>query len=366
MTRSILLTTIAANDPSDSTRVRDAKMLSFISKPERKAELRQDPVTGKWVIISPQRAERPQEFDTRPRRIHHGPCPFCPGNEELTPPAIVTVPQVSPTSGSPPWKVRVVPNKYPALVDGEDFVFESGIYRGRTGLGCHEVLIETPRHVQGISDLTHEEMLDVLEVLMSRLASLRSHEHLRYVMVFKNVGPLAGASVEHTHSQIIATPVIPPTIEAELAGAEEFFRGHHSCIYCQIIQCEMIEGARIVQVSPHFLAICPFAARFPYETWILPRQHATSFSNLDRGLWGELIQITKEVTQRLDRTIPGVGYNLILHDAPLNDDAPFYHWHVEILPSTARPAGFEWGSGVHINPVFPEFAAISLRDRQVT
>ncbi|HOP75969.1 MAG: galactose-1-phosphate uridylyltransferase [Thermogutta sp.] len=341
-------------------------MFSFSSKAERNAELRQDPITGKWVIISPQRAERPQEFDTRPRRIRHGPCPFCPGNEELTPPATLIKPNVSASPQEPSWKVRVVPNKYPALVDSEDCAIESGIYRGRTGLGVHEVLIETPRHVQGISDLTAEEMLDVVEVLMSRLAALKSKEHLRYVMVFKNVGPLAGASVEHTHSQIIATPVIPPTIEAELAGTGEFFRGHQSCIYCQIVQYEIAKAVRTVQITPHFLAMCPFAARFPYETWILPRQHNARFSDLERGLWGELIQITKDLIQRIEQTIPGVGYNVILHDAPLHDDVPFYHWHIEILPSTARPAGFEWGSGVHINSVFPEFAARSLREGQAS
>lgn len=329
---------------------------------ESKAELRRDPIIGRWVIISPQRAARPQEFDTRPRRIRHGPCPFCPGNEALTPPAILAKYGTSESSGEGPWKVRVIPNKYPALVDCQDMSINSGIYCGRSAIGCHEVLIETPRHVQSLSELKQDEVRDVLDVLILRLGMLKTDKRLQYAMVFKNVGPTAGASIEHTHSQIMATPIIPDLVEAELAGARSFFESHQGCIYCRIIEEEMLIRERVVTLSPHFVVICPFASRFPFETWLLPREHTWRFEEMGKDCRDEFLVVLQETIERLEKALPGTGYNLILHNAPLRDEVPFYHWHIELLPSTSRPAGFEWGSGIHINSVFPEFAAQTLRD----
>jgi len=344
----------------------NAKMFSQKSDSETRTELRQDPVTGKWVIISPQRAARPQEFDTRPRRIRHGPCPFCPGNEAMTPTAILIKHGPSGGSGPVSWKVRVIPNKYPALIDCQESLQQFGVYRARAGIGCHEVLIETPRHVQSLSELTSEEIRDSLEILIARLEILKKDKRLQYVMAFKNVGAAAGASIEHTHSQIMATPIIPDTITAELTGAREFFQRQERCVYCQMIQQELPHEDRVVFASQHFIVICPFASRFPFETWILPREHSWRFEETPGDLWDEFVQVSKETIGRIEKALPGVGYNMILHNAPLHDEVPFYHWHIEILPSTSRPAGFEWGSGVQINPVFPEFAAQSLREQGIS
>ncbi|MGQ9504542.1 MAG: galactose-1-phosphate uridylyltransferase [Thermogutta sp.] len=330
-----------------------------------RAELRQDPVTGKWVIIAPQRAARPQEFDTRPRRIRHGPCPFCPGNEFLTPVPILAKLKNCESSGESSWQVRVVPNKYPALMDCQEMSLNSGIYCGQAAAGCHEVLIETPRHVQSLSELSREEVRDVLAVLTERLNMLKTDRRLQYAMVFKNVGATAGASIEHTHSQIMAIPIIPNVIEQELAGAKSFFDKHHRCIYCRMIEEEMASHDRVVIGSPRFVVICPFASRFPYETWLFPREHAWRFEEMPSDCWDEFIQVVQETIQRTEKTLPETGYNLILHNAPLKAETPFYHWHIELLPSTSRPAGFEWGSGIHINSVFPEFAAQTLREQHL-
>lgn len=338
-------------------------MLSRKLEVETKAELRQDPVIGRWVIISPQRAARPQEFDTRPRRIRYGPCPFCPGNESSTPPAVLAKHGAPESSGEASWRVRVVPNKYPALVDCQETDLNSGIYCGRSAIGCHEVLIETPRHVQSLSELRQDEIRDVLDVLILRLEMLKADKRLRYAMVFKNVGAAAGASIEHTHSQIMATPIIPDVVEAELAGARSFFDSHQRCIYCRIIEEEISSHDRIVTVSPHFVVICPFASRFPFESWLLPREHSWRFEEMGKDCRDEFLAVLQEAIGRLERVLPGTGYNLILHNAPLQDDVPFYHWHMELLPSTSRPAGFEWGSGIHINSVYPEFAAQTLREQ---
>jgi len=279
----------------------------------------------------------------------------------MTPPAVLAKLSTPESSGTVSWKVRIVPNKYPALVDCQESLRESGFYCARAGLGYHEVLIETPRHVQSLSELSQEEIRDGMEILVSRLEMLKRDKRLQYAMVFKNVGATAGASIEHTHSQIMATPIIPDAVAAELIGARQFFQDRNRCVYCQIVEQELLRDDRVVLASQHFVVICPFASRFPFEIWVLPRQHAWRFEQTPDDLWDEYIQVSKETIERIEKVLPGVGYNMIVHNAPLHEEVPFYHWHVEILPSTARPAGFEWGSGIHINPVFPEFAAQSLR-----
>lgn len=339
----------------------------------RQPEFRQDPTSGRWVIISPQRAERPQEFDVRRKRLVHGPCPFCPGNEHLTPTETFAK-YAAAGNGNREWRVRIVPNKYPAVIAGQAGSPEPS---GKTLAACssdggqfcpslpacgiHEVIVETPRHIQSLSQFEASEFADFMETLQGRLKCLQEDSHLEYALVFKNVGAAAGASIEHTHSQLIATPLVPGAVAAELQRSQVFHAAHSQCLFCRLLERELSEEVRLVAASEQFVAFCPFAPRFPLEVWVAPRDHQVRLEELPAGYFTAFGEVLKTVIRRLEATVPDVGYNLVFHNAPLRGEWNFYHWHVEILPSTGRPAGFEWGGGIHINPVYPEQAAQTLR-----
>lgn len=338
----------------------------------RHPEFRQDPTSGRWVIISPQRAERPQEFDVRRKRLVHGPCPFCPGNEHLTPTETFAK-YATGGNGNQEWRVRIVPNKYPAVIPGQSGTPEqraqtltagpsdAGQLYSLPAWGIHEVIVETPRHIQSLSQFEASEFADFMETLQGRLKSLRKDPHLEYALVFKNVGAAAGASIEHTHSQLIATPLVPGAVATELERSQAFHVAHGQCLFCWLLEQELSEEVRLVAATEQFVAFCPFASRFPLEVWVAPRDHQIHLEGLPAERFMAFGEVLRTVIRRLESTVPDVGYNLVFHDAPLRGEWNFYHWHVEILPSTGRPAGFEWGGGIHINPVYPEQAAQTLR-----
>ena len=339
------------------------------------AELRKDIVTGRWVIIATARGKRPSDFPPDIKETKgKGNCPFCPGNEGLTPPEIYALRPDGSAKDTRGWKVRVVPNKYPAL--GIDFPLSKkgvGIYDQMSGFGAHEVLIESTDHEKTIEDLSTEEIQDVIKVCQDRIADLHRDVRFRYVLLFKNEGEQAGASLSHPHSQLIATPITPKRVKEELVGARDYFLQKERCVYCDTIALEKEIGARIVYENEHFIAFCPFASRFPFEMCLLPKQHEINFYE-SRDHIQELSQCLKAAMEKLDNVLNHPQYNYVFHTAPnlsarkgqwqtIHED---YHWHLEIMPRLTKVAGFEWGTGFYINPTPPEDAAKYLRESEVT
>jgi UDPglucose--hexose-1-phosphate uridylyltransferase len=327
-------------------------------------ELRKDPIMGRWVIIATERAKRPTDFKTEPQRTSAQFCPFCEGNEEHTPPEIIAYRDRHSKRNQPGWRVRVVPNKFPALkIEGDLNKRGDGIYDVMDGIGAHEVIIDTPRHEITLAKLSEEEICEVLWVYRDRLVDLKKDPRLVYGMLFKNVGISAGASLEHSHSQLIVTPIVPISVWEEMTGALEFFNYRGRCIFCDMVQQELATQKRVVLDTPGFLAFCPFASRFPFETWVLPKAHFSHFENIQKQGVEDLGGVLKSVLGKLEQALDCPPYNYIIHTAPFDtQELPHYHWHMEIIPRLTKMAGFEWGTGFYINPVPPEHAASFLRD----
>jgi UDPglucose--hexose-1-phosphate uridylyltransferase len=327
-------------------------------------ELRKDPVVGRWVIISTERARRPSDFAPAPVTKSAGTlCPFCPGEESRTPSELFAVRPRGSAPNTPGWTMRVVPNKFPALrIEGELEPSGEGLYDRTTGVGAHEVIIETPDHAASLATLAPERVADVLGAYRERILDLRKDARLQYVMVFKNHGETAGASLEHSHSQLIATPIVPIMVEEELEGAERHFRLKKRCIWCDIIRQERRGEGRIILELDGFVALAPFAPRFPFETWILPSPHRSSFEDTDPGEILALARLLGEILRRMGKVLGDPPYNFMLHSAPLRTAGlDHFHWHLEIIPKLTRVAGFEWGTGFFINPTPPEEAVRYLR-----
>ncbi len=332
--------------------------------PHATPDLRKDPIVGRWVIIAKSRAKRPHDFETTPRLRSGEFCPFCEGNEDKTPAEIAAYRNSGTGPNREGWRVRVVPNKFPALeIEGDLDNRGDGIYDMMRGVGAHEVIIESPEHVVSTSELTQRNMQEVLWVYRDRLVDLKKDPRLVYGMIFKNVGAAAGASLEHSHSQLIVTPVVPITVWEEMTGSLEFFNYRGRCIYCDMIHQELASEKRIVMDSPGFVAFCPFASRFPFETWILPKVHSSHFENIDKNNVEELATMMRQVIGKIETALDRPAYNYIIHTAPFDSqELGHYHWHIEIIPRLTKTAGFEWGTGFYINPVPPEEAAAFLRD----
>jgi UDPglucose--hexose-1-phosphate uridylyltransferase len=327
-------------------------------------ELRKDPVTGRWVIISTERRKRPSAF----RLEHVAPltgivCPFCEGNEEYTPREVLSYRRNGAAANGPGWDVRVVPNKFPALqVEGGLDRQGEGLFDKMNGIGAHEVIIETPDHLATFAGLGEERIADVLGSYRERILDLEKDPRIQYVMVFKNHGEAAGASLEHPHSQLIATPIVPIMVEEELEGAERHFRIKKRCIWCDIIRQERRGDGRIILEADGFVALAPFAPRFPFETWILPSAHRSGFEETELLELRPLGRLLGEILRRMGKVLGDPPYNYMLHSAPLRSAGlDHFHWHLEIIPKLTRVAGFEWGTGFFINPTPPEEAARYLR-----
>ena len=330
-------------------------------------ELRKDPVVGRWVVISTERGNKPNDFTARvEEKKAQATCPFCAGREGATPHEVWAQRPHGGERNGPGWAVRVVPNKFPALmVEGDLGRKAEGLYDRMQGVGAHEVIIETPDHVPDFADLPEEQIARVLTAFRERLADLRNDRRLRYGLVFKNHGEAAGASLEHTHAQLIATPILPKAVQEELEGARIYHELKERCVFCDIVDQETAEGngRRVVRATDRYVTIVPFAARFPFETWILPRRHEPVFEAGGIDQDRELAAILRDTLQRMNLALDRPPYNLVIHTSPYRDtDHEYYHWHIEIMPKLTKIAGFEWGSGFHINPTPPEEAAAFLRE----
>ncbi len=331
-------------------------------------ELRKDPITGRWVIISTDRAKRPGDFSRERANIKGGAfCPFCPGNESKTPPEIMAHRPSNNGYNTTGWDLRVVPNKFPALgIEGELDRQADGMFDRMNGIGAHEVVIETPDHMQTLATLPVKRVGDVLWAFRERILDLKRDGRFKYILVFKNHGEAAGASLEHPHSQIIALPILPKQVVEELDGAKRYFANKERCIYCDIIRQELEEQVRVVAENQDFVTLAPYAPRFPFETWILPKQHESAFENSPPELYENLARMLKSLLVRSIHVLGDPAYNLVLHTSPIQDNTnDYYHWHLEIIPKLTKTAGFEWGTGFYINPTPPEEAARFLREARV-
>ena len=328
-------------------------------------ELRKDPVTDRWVIIATDRARRPADFVREP--VSATPsgrfCPYCPGNESKTPPEVMAY-RGATGRNQPGWSLRVVPNKFPVLgIEGELHREGEGLFDKMQGIGAHEVVIESPDHALSITELSDRAIEQVLWAFRDRMRDLKNDRRLRYVLLFKNHGEPAGATLEHSHSQLIALPVVPKRVTEELEGAQKYYQFKERCVFCDIIRQELRAGTRVVTETDEYAAIAPYAARFPFETWILPRQHRSHYEDTDPSQLKNLAWVLKSTLRKLEKVLERPAYNLLIHTAPLQEaGTQYYHWHIEIIPKLTRVAGFEWGTGFYINPTPPEESAQFLRD----
>ena len=329
-------------------------------------ELRKDPVLGRWVIISTERAKRPKDFKFKPEKKSVSPkeCPFCPGNESATPPEIIAYRESNSKSNTPDWSLRVISNKFPALrIEGDLNRRGEGLYDRMNGIGAHEVIIETQDHSKDLADLDLNSFENVIYAYQQRILDLKKDKRLRYVMIFKNFGAAAGASLEHSHSQLIATPVIPKRVMEEMDGAKRYFEYRGRCIFCDIVVQETKNRKRLISENNSFILICPFAPRFPFETWVLPRNHVSNFEDASKEELHDLASILKESLTRLKKALNTPPYNYIIHTTPITlKGIEFYHYHLEIIPVLTHIAGFEWGTGFYINPTAPEESASYLKN----
>ncbi|MBI5167418.1 MAG: galactose-1-phosphate uridylyltransferase [candidate division NC10 bacterium] len=333
------------------------------------SELRRDPITGRWVIISGDR--RKEDFRSAGEALEEmDPCPFCPGNEELTPPEIIAYREEGSKPDKPGWWTRVFANKFPVLrIEGDLNRRGIGLFDLMDGIGAHEIIVETPDHTRSLVDLGDHELEKVFWAYRDRILDLRKDPRMKYVLIFKNHGRAAGARVPHAHSQLIALPVIPKAVQEELAGAGDYFRLKERCIFCDINRQELELQERLLLENKNFLAYVPFAARFPFEIWVIPKQHRSCFTGFTKEEMMDLARILRGALVRLSLTLGNPPFNYLLHGSPYlpatDKEAQrveaSYHWHLEIMPRLLRVAGFEWGTGFYINPVSPEKAAVQLR-----
>jgi UDPglucose--hexose-1-phosphate uridylyltransferase len=328
-------------------------------------ELRKDYVTDTWVVISQWRSQRPTDLNKQPAASSDASrCPFCPGREAMTPPEILAY-RGNGGRDLPGWWIRCVPNMFPALtVEGEVNRQVHQVFHKVDGVGAHEVIVETPDHNAPMGQLPQKQISEILCAYRDRYRDLTRDRRFKYILIFKNWGAAAGASLAHPHSQLIATPIIPRRIIEEISNAQRYYQlTGGSCIFDEVLRSEAEAGERVVHENDRFMAITPYASRFPFETWILPKHHQEHFENMsDEERWS-LAGAMKEVMGRLHHLLNDPPYNYYIHTAPCDGaDHRYFHWHIEIAPSLTTVAGFERGTCFYINPVPPEDAAKLLKE----
>lgn len=343
-------------------------------------ELRRDPVIGRWVIISTERAKRPDQFaSTVTEKEEMAPgekCPFCEGNEGMTQPEIYALRRPGSPPNGPGWDVRVIPSVSPLLSIGGNLDRHGhGMYDLMNARGAHEIVIDSPAHLKE-SQLSKEQLIRSSNVILDRVADLERDRDIKYVLVFKNYGKAAGGGrSQHARTQIIGTPVNLKRVKEELAGTKVYYEYKERCIFCDILKQEMAYGKRVIAESKYFVAIAAFASRFPFETWIIPKEHSCDFYKVDRSKMPDFVELMMTVFGKMGKVIGSFPFNFVLHTAPFRREIGKrgywetiehdYHWHFEILPILTRVAGFEWGSGFYINPLPPEDACKSVREARI-
>ncbi len=328
-----------------------------------------NPITGEWTIIATERAKRPHLPNRAEEIIHSGDahdpeCFFCYGNEYTTPPEVFSYREKQGAPDSPGWTLRVVPNKYSALsLNGEFSIENKGLLEFSShARGSAEVVIESPHHTLNTALFPEPQIELLLKAYKQRYNFLCQDPSVKYIAMFKNNGSPAGASLSHPHSQIIATPVIPPLIEQELAGAKKYFKEHNRCVYCDMAESELENRSRIIYENNEFLAFAPYASKSPFETWVMPRFHSSAYNRLNDKQLKSLSEVWKKVLYKIYRGLDNPPYNYFIHTSPTQENAGnFFHWHMELIPKMTIMAGFELGTGMCINIAIPEQSAEYLR-----
>lgn len=326
------------------------------------SELRYNTISGDWVIIASERAKRPHDFKKARQEKPAIPpyqkeCPFCVGNEA------VSGEETFRLGDAKAWRVRSVYNKFPALSPKEPLARRTGgTYNLITGFGFHEVLVEHPRHDLAIPLMADDDVMQIIMAYRARYAALEAREGVEAVIVFKNQGPQAGASLVHPHSQIIATPIVPPHLRHRMERAAEYFDATGRCIWCAMLAEELAAGKRIVLETDAFVSFVPFAPAMPFITWIVPRIHAAAFNETSDAACADMARHLKAVLGRLSRGLDNPDFNYTIRSAPVREKGTeYFHWYLSIVPRIANPAGFELGSGIFINASIPEECAEFLR-----
>lgn len=327
-------------------------------------ELRQNIATGEWVIIATERAKRPEDFKKKEEKkeipFYKENCPFCPGNENLTPKQIFQIPEGN------EWKIRVVPNKFAALVPDVDYQrFYHDTFRKATGFGYHYVIIETPKHNGFFPLLEIDEIENIVESYHKSFLEIASKPNIEFIIPFKNHGEGAGTSLEHPHSQIIGLPVFPEQVRGRMEEAIRFYDREGKCVFCHMIEMEKKANLRIVYENENFIGFIPFAAFSPFHFWLFPKKHQATFGELDDLQKKDLSMALKIVLGKIYKGLLDPDYNLVIRSGPI--DAPrvkYFHWYISIIPRLGKAAGFELGSGMYINTGLPEESAKFLREVQ--
>lgn len=332
------------------------------------AELRRDLVRDKWVVIATDRALKPNDFPInkggdRAKVSTQQICPFCGGNEAYTTDEIAAFRDKNTLPDTPGWTVRTIPNKFSAFkLEGELEHKQNGIFASCNGLGQHEVVVETPDHGIDLSQLPVDRIKQVYRMLRERYRSLAADPRIKYIQIYKNRGLFAGASLEHSHSQILALPVVPP----ENQGLDKYYQQEGKCLLCATLEDELKSGQRIVHESEHFLLVCPYASRFSYETWVIPRRHTEHFADITDEELDDLAATVKAFMAAMLDCLDDPSYNMVINTAPVNHNiSGGYHWFMEIVPRLIVAAGVEFATGYYMNPVAPEISAAMLREKML-
>ncbi len=328
-------------------------------------ELRYNMISREWVVIATERARRPKDFKKASQEAKALPgykkeCPFCPGNESESEAETFRM------GDEKAWSVRVVPNKFPALSSQEKPTRRiEGDYVSMRGFGIHEVIVEHPRHNAIIPLMTDVEVGDIIRTYRARYISIRKTKGIEAIVIFKNHGPLAGTSLEHPHSQLIATPVVPPQARSRIEQAVGFFDFTGRCIFCHTLEKELREEKRIIVETEKFVSFMPYAALSPFHIWLFPRRHASSFAGITEEEIDDLARNLKTTLAKLYHGLGNPDFNYTIHSIPVNEtESEYCHWYISIIPRVSQMAGFELGSGIFINVALPEESAQFLR--QVT
>ena len=328
-------------------------------------ELRKDPIIDRWVIISTERGKRPVFFIEEAPPPKAAMCPLCPGNEHMTPSEVYAIRPNNSPPNSPDWLLRVIPNKFPALrIEGSLNKEGVGLYDRMNGIGAHEVVVDTPVHGETLTNMDVRGIQNIFISFKERVLDLAKDKRFRFTIVFKNHGSIAGASLDHSHSQLISLPIVPKRVSEEISGGLSYYKYKDRCIFCDIIAQERDDNVRVIYENNRFIALSPYASRFPFETWILPKNHEPYFVyQNDDDNYHDAADALSTILKKHEKVLNAPPYNFIIHTTPFgNGDVPHYHWHIEVIPRLTKMAGFEWGTGFYVNPTPPEEATTYLKE----
>jgi UDPglucose--hexose-1-phosphate uridylyltransferase len=333
-------------------------------------ELRKDPLLGRWIAVMKQ-SKAPSEYVFSRDEADKDSCIFCSGREGETPREIMVSPKTSPGGTTGGWWTRVIPSFNPVFhIEGDLGRRGDGMYDKMNSIGANEIIIESPQHSVRPEDMGLEQMARVITTYRDRMADLEKDPRLRYTLIFKNSGKEAGAGFSHPASQLASTPIIPKRVKEELDGAKQYFAYKERCVFCDVVREELRVGSRVITETKNFVSFCPYASKFPFESWIVPKRHDCAFQDIRPDEIEDLALVLSTVLKKLRAAFDGVPFNYFIHSAPnriprkdhwhtLGED---FHWHLEIMPRLLRTSGFEWSSGFYILPTSPEDASKYLRE----